>query len=177
MARGVICAPIFVYVATIYQFLPCHSNEIRLVLSKFYDQTTLLVFKEQHKTFTVMINTFDLRCRWQEFSHRVDYVVENFTNQNGINLENAIDKMTVRLTAHLRKDFIKCDYSGEREASGLSGSRRLIWAFGWGRERRIRLTWILLEVLLKVPLSGFFSVKGGQTWKFAKEHNDDAYLQ
>ena len=32
MARGVICAPVFVYVTTMCQFLPCHSNKILLLL-------------------------------------------------------------------------------------------------------------------------------------------------
>ena len=30
--RGVICAPLFVYVTTMYQFLPCHYNKILLLL-------------------------------------------------------------------------------------------------------------------------------------------------
>ena len=33
MARGVICAPLFVYVTTMYQFLPCHYNKILLLLT------------------------------------------------------------------------------------------------------------------------------------------------
>ena len=33
MARGVICAPLFYVYVTMYQFLPCHSNKILLLLS------------------------------------------------------------------------------------------------------------------------------------------------
>ena len=32
MARGVICAPLFYVYVTMYQFLPCHSNKILLLL-------------------------------------------------------------------------------------------------------------------------------------------------
>ena len=48
MARGVICSPIFVYVTTMYQFLPCHSNKILLLLLLHKFSIFLLTVHKQH---------------------------------------------------------------------------------------------------------------------------------
>ena len=44
MARGVICASVFYVYVTMYQFLPCHSNKILLLL--FIYHYTLLCYQE-----------------------------------------------------------------------------------------------------------------------------------